>query len=299
MSFPGATPTITCRPALPLDTPRMLELTRHIWNGDDYIPSVWSDWLADPHGLLAAAEWGDRLVGLGKLTLLSPQQWWLEGLRVHPEFEGRGFASHIQDYLMAAWIQSAEADGKTSVLRLETNIQRHKVHSLCEHRGFHNLGQYSPYSMDPQHASNAPVLPAAFTPMSLEDIPQALTQAPAGTLMDMGWRYASACPELLATAIQAGRAWWWRERAAWLTTWEEDDDDGATCFISTFTAAPEVLARSLADFQQLAAALGYPHAGWFAPLRPHVLAALEQTGFHRNWDGAVSLFEKFHTPGMV
>ena len=98
-------PVFVCRPALPKDTPQVLELSGHIWEGHHYIPSVWEDWLGDAHGLLCVVEYGKRMAGFGKLTRLSASQWWLEGLRVHPDFEGRGIASHIHDYLLQYWLQ--------------------------------------------------------------------------------------------------------------------------------------------------------------------------------------------------
>ena len=44
-------PVLVCRPALPMDTPQVLDLAKHIWEGHDYIPYVWNDWLADPQGV--------------------------------------------------------------------------------------------------------------------------------------------------------------------------------------------------------------------------------------------------------
>jgi hypothetical protein len=87
---------VTCRPAQVDDTPDVLELTHTIWEGEDYNPQVWQDWLADTQGLLAVAEHDGRVLGLGKLTCLAAGQWWLEGLRTHPEFERRDPLLSIQ-----------------------------------------------------------------------------------------------------------------------------------------------------------------------------------------------------------
>ena len=118
----------------------MLELSSHIWEGHDYIPFIWQDWLADPNGLLCVVEYGSRIVGFAKLTRLSASQWWLEGLRVHPAYEGRGIASHINDYLLEYWLR--HGDG---FVRLATSSERVKVHRMCAHRGFVKIGEYSFY----------------------------------------------------------------------------------------------------------------------------------------------------------
>src|SRR3989304_1033395 len=34
-------PALVCRPALPVDTPAVLDLTARIWDGGDYVPRVW------------------------------------------------------------------------------------------------------------------------------------------------------------------------------------------------------------------------------------------------------------------
>ena len=94
---------VVCRPGLPLDTPGMLKLTSQIWEGEDYVPKVWHEWLFDPDGLLCVAELQGKVVGIGKLTRLSERDWWLEGLRVHPQYEGQRIASRIHSYLLEIW----------------------------------------------------------------------------------------------------------------------------------------------------------------------------------------------------
>jgi len=46
------------------DTPAMLEITRTIWDGQDYVPYEWDRWLHDASGCLAVAELSGRVVGL-------------------------------------------------------------------------------------------------------------------------------------------------------------------------------------------------------------------------------------------
>jgi hypothetical protein len=131
---------IFCRPALPKDTPEVMELTRTIWDGHDYIPLVWADWLADPHGLLAVAECGGKVVGTGKLTRLSDQDWWLEGLRVHMKYQGKGIASHMNDYLLEVWLRSG---GGT--VRLATSSTPPAGASPSERRGFSKIAEFSAF----------------------------------------------------------------------------------------------------------------------------------------------------------
>jgi GNAT superfamily N-acetyltransferase len=122
---------VVCRPALPKDTADVMALTREIWNGNDYIPYVWAEWLADPEGLLAVAEYGGRVVGLAHLSSKGSGEWWLQGLRVHPALQGRGIASRLHGYILDTWQRNP---GK--VLRLATSSARLPVHHLCQRTGF-------------------------------------------------------------------------------------------------------------------------------------------------------------------
>ena len=140
---------VVCRPALPLDFPGMLELTSQIWEGDDYVPKVWQAWLIDPEGLLAVAEFKGKVVGLGKLTKLSQQDWWLEGLRVHPQFEGRGVASRIHKYLLDTW----EKIG-SGTIRFATVSTREPVKHLAQVNGFHLAGEYSTFKCSTSNGSS-------------------------------------------------------------------------------------------------------------------------------------------------
>ena len=41
---------ITLRKATASDKPRIVEISSQIWEGEDYVPDVLDDWLADPSG---------------------------------------------------------------------------------------------------------------------------------------------------------------------------------------------------------------------------------------------------------
>ncbi|MBN1537471.1 MAG: GNAT family N-acetyltransferase, partial [Anaerolineales bacterium] len=138
---PASLHTLVCRPALPKDTPDVKELTRTIWNGHDYVPLVWNTWLTDPEGLLAVAEYGGRIIGLGKLTQLTENEWWLEGLRVHPDFQGRGIGSYLMKYLYEHWEQKAGG-----IVRLATANYNVSIQHLNDRFGFQKIGEFTEFS---------------------------------------------------------------------------------------------------------------------------------------------------------
>lgn len=95
-SSKGAEPTkLAVRRARAEDRDAILAMSRGIWGGSDYLPLVWDRWLADDKGLLLTATLDGRPVGMSKITLLSPGEVWLEGLRLHPDLQGRGLTRQI------------------------------------------------------------------------------------------------------------------------------------------------------------------------------------------------------------
>lgn len=92
----GAEPAkLVVREARAEDRDAILAMSRGIWGGSDYLPLVWDRWLADDKGLLLTATLDGRPVGVSKITLLSPGEVWLEGLRLHPDLQGRGLTRQI------------------------------------------------------------------------------------------------------------------------------------------------------------------------------------------------------------
>lgn len=299
-------PRLVCRPALPKDTADILELTSKIWNGHDYVPLVWQDWLADPQGLLVVAEFGTHLVGMGKLTRLNQENWWLEGLRVHPEFEGRGIATHLQEYLVATW----ERIGSGAV-RLATSSQRIPVHRICRRTGFEQVAEITAFEA-PATTENRVAPPESkeksldesFTPLRETDFEPAWKSATSNPLydywagfIDLGWQWMPLERDILAQKIQAGQAYCWRGLKGLIVLGEDDDDSGQKFAVLQYVSCPvELLKELLHDFRSLAGRLGYEKASWIAPVQPVIETSLAQAGFERAWEISLYLFEKWYNP---
>ena len=83
---------LSLRPVRPADRDRVLELVADVWDGHDYIPSVFDAWASDPAASFQAAEVDGELAGLQRLRPLSRQVVFYEGLRVGSRFRRRGLA---------------------------------------------------------------------------------------------------------------------------------------------------------------------------------------------------------------
>jgi GNAT superfamily N-acetyltransferase len=285
------------RPAHESDTEDMLELTGKIWEGHDYVPMEWADWLADPDGALLVAEYQGHVIGLGKLSRLAGEDWWMQGLRVHPEYARRGVATQITEGLVTAW----QAQGSGAV-RLATSSQRLPVHRLCERLGFVKVSEISVFVAltGLEEAPGTIPLKLDFLPL-LSGEAEAATQfamnsptlALADGLMDLRWQWAAPRPVHLQRAIDREQAYWWRGDQGLLAIHIDQDEDAPTRpYLELAACKIEWLAPLLLDYRRLAASLGYQQAAWNAALHPDLMPILQQAGFQRDWEHALFVYSK-------
>jgi GNAT superfamily N-acetyltransferase len=83
---------LNIRPVRPADRERVMELTRDVWDGHDYMPRVFDDWVSDAGAAFQAAEVDGVVVGLQRLRPYAPGLVWYEGLRVASTHRRRGLA---------------------------------------------------------------------------------------------------------------------------------------------------------------------------------------------------------------
>ena len=82
------------------DIPGVLEITKLIWEGRDYVPKLLDIWINEKNknfpivclenGIIVAIA---NMVKIGNMG-------WSEGLRIHPEWRGKGIASMMTKYLL-------------------------------------------------------------------------------------------------------------------------------------------------------------------------------------------------------
>jgi hypothetical protein len=92
----------TIRRMTPADKPALMAIAARIWDGTDYLPAVFDDWVADREGEFAAVLLGGRLVGCGKLTFLTPADAWFEGLRKDPDLAEKGVTTAVSAHFLRA-----------------------------------------------------------------------------------------------------------------------------------------------------------------------------------------------------
>ena len=293
---------VVCRAGKEADTSDVMELTSTIWEGGDYVPKTWADWLADTQGLLAVAEYQGRVLGLGKLSRLTEQDWWLEGLRVHPEYEGRGIASQLTHYLIDYWLQYGNG-----AIRLATSAKRVQIHHLSRHHGMQKILELTYYAApaladEPNLAPDQSSPEGVYRPVNGHEAHQAAIIANQSAsltlnagLMDLYWQWAPPNKEFLSQEVARQRAFWWRDRSGVLVFGvDTDEQDAPAAFIKLLAGPLDELPAMLRAFRRLARQQSYSKAGWLAPLRSDIATILKNAGYQREWDSSLYLFAKKH-----
>lgn len=79
----------------------IMGISRHTWDGHDYLLCVAGNWLQDQNCHFHGIEVDGHVVAVGNLRIIEDgKTGWMEGLRVHPEHRGIGLANEITKYLI-------------------------------------------------------------------------------------------------------------------------------------------------------------------------------------------------------
>jgi len=116
----------------PADRDRVVEITRDVFEGRDYVPRVFDEWVADASAAFQALEVDGEVVGLHRLRPYGPGLIWYEGLRIAPSHRRRGLARAM----LGSAIAEAREQGFKE-MRLAT--QNEPAAALFESQGFQRL----------------------------------------------------------------------------------------------------------------------------------------------------------------
>ena len=124
------------RRARPEDREPILEMSKLIWGGHDYMPLVWDRWLAEKKGALLTVTVDGRPVGTTKVSVLAPGEVWLEGLRLHPDYHGLGLSKTIH---RATFREAASLNPRT--VRYSTWIGNEASRRIAEKNDFWQIAR--------------------------------------------------------------------------------------------------------------------------------------------------------------
>jgi N-acetylglutamate synthase-like GNAT family acetyltransferase len=87
------------RDGIESDLDQITDLCRNIWDGHDFLPSVWNNWIENDVGSFIVAELKNQIIAVYHSYLLGSDSW-LETLRVDESYRRQGIAKYLlDDYL--------------------------------------------------------------------------------------------------------------------------------------------------------------------------------------------------------
>ncbi|WP_148881920.1 MULTISPECIES: GNAT family N-acetyltransferase [Thermococcus] len=127
------------RDAKPEDRPSIEEIARLTWGGEDYLARVFDEWLRDGHFYVLEVD--GKVIGTAKLTLLPGKVGWLEGLRVHPDYRGRGYGRKLHGFMLELGERLAR-EGKIEALEFATYFLNRESIAMAKRDGFKVVARF-------------------------------------------------------------------------------------------------------------------------------------------------------------
>lgn len=269
------------RPARESDRAPLMSFIKNVWGGHDYIPQVWDEWLADPHGKMFVVEVGGVPVGMNRVQFLEDGSAWFEGVRVHPDFRGRGLATLLGENSMRV----ARERGVT-VFRLTSGSTNKVAHRQIARIRFNPVSKFSVY--EPESIPGGAGRARRAKIGELDSVAEAMKSSMeydlgSGVFWD-NYTAASLTPEVVRKLVIEGAVWRQGE-AVGVTrlgaggSWEQ------VCFIGGPPSDAVPLAAFLVGRKRAA------EEHWvFVPQGSPIIRGLREKGFRRTF--AMILFER-------
>ncbi len=122
------------------DLPDIIEIAKHIWEGNDYLPKRIGEFLADPHSHPCVIERDDKVVSVGNMRFINKDIIWLEALRTHPDYRAKGLAKAITSEFFKlgksmgakqAWLMTSQSNLETQKILQDLEFAESHLVSLC------------------------------------------------------------------------------------------------------------------------------------------------------------------------
>ena len=126
------------RPLQPEDRSRVLAISSQIWDGEDYVPGVFDQWMNESDGEAVGAVLDGLLIAFAHRTWLHPGIAWLEGIRADAAYRGQGAGKAITEH----FIEAASRDGAQRIC-LSTHIDNEASIHIIEAYGFSRVASFT------------------------------------------------------------------------------------------------------------------------------------------------------------
>ncbi|NJE04958.1 GNAT family N-acetyltransferase [Thermococcus sp. M36] len=181
------------REAKPEDRPFIEEIARLTWGGDDYLARVFDEWVKD--GNFYVLEIDGKVIGTAKMTLLPGKVGWLEGLRVHPDYRGRGYGRKLHSFMLELGERLAR-EGKIEALEFSTYFLNRESIAMAKKDGFSIIAKFFNLGASVETFEPEGPQPAELT---MEDLPFGI--------VPLGWKFVHRSEEALEWLREKGEVY--------------------------------------------------------------------------------------------
>ncbi len=198
------------------DVASISEWTRDTFAWGDYIPERLPLWIDDPDSeALVVADEHDVPIAVAHVAMLSTNEAWIEGARVHPDHRRKGLGSDL-NHAGVAWA----AEQGARVMRLATETDNEPARRQVEGLGYREVSRwvYAVYRVDGSHRAPekhrlrpAPSsdAEAAWLFWAASDLARDGRE-----LIPLGWQWRKATPADVTTSVTGGRLF--QSPAGWI-----------------------------------------------------------------------------------
>ncbi len=120
------------------DKDQVIRICKTIWDGDDYIPNIFEEWVEEDNSYFIGLFNDDNLIGFGRLASHGDGHYWLEGLRKNHDLKVKGIGKKIANYLI-----KIAMDNECQSLKFSTYYDNVESISLNEKIGFAKIKEWS------------------------------------------------------------------------------------------------------------------------------------------------------------
>lgn len=128
---------VIIRTARLADRERILAISSHIWEGDDFVPRVIDEWLLMRNSEVAVADLNGSVIAFARTHTLAPGYVWLEGIRTDPAEQGHGAGKALTEY----FIEKATREGAQRI-GLSTYVENYASIHIVERYGFERQASF-------------------------------------------------------------------------------------------------------------------------------------------------------------
>ena len=157
--------TMEMKKITPEHKERVLQISKDIWEGDDYIPEIFDEWVADPFGEFVGLFADKTLIAFGKMTYLTPTDVWLEGLRKDQNTTIKGIGKLFTEYYLNLLSQRKDL---TSV-RFVTYFENYGSIIPSERAGFEIILTCSLKNLEIDKEEKIEMIPSITNEISYKD----------------------------------------------------------------------------------------------------------------------------------